>query len=300
MSQNNKNLDELNMMNITDDSLGLSDEMINAYMEASALETPDLWARVEAGFEQEIKSLNEEKTVVINNASAYPPEQLVAPQQMAQVQSMPAQPQNVQYQQAPQQPQQDNVIDFQKRAARKKMIRNLAAIVILCVIAVPVMHMVSKNGDKHKSDDKYSETTAASAPECDAYDAEESYDVKDEATGNSEIQNFAPSADETPSADDTTAGVSMMLTVDVTGTFVFEDDQLLFVIDESEGEVFESIQGGTVIVLIDSEEVAATYFEKVDGTDSYGPYSVSIDIDTETMNDERPTGILLPNSSLKK
>lgn len=299
MSQNNKDFDELNNLNITDDSLGLSDEMINAYMEANALETPDLWARIESGFEKEIQSLREDATVTISNASLYPPEQLV--QQQAQVQQMPQSVQQTQVQQMPQPAQQSNVIDFQKRAARKKMIRNLAAVVILCVIAVPVMYIVSKNGDNHKSEDKYSETTAASAPESDAYDsAEESYDVKDEATGNSEIQNFAPSADETPSADDTTEGVSMMLTVDVTGTFVCEDDQLLFVIDESEGVVYESIQGGTVIVLMDSEETAATYFEKVDGTDSYGPFSVSIDIDTETMNEERPMGILLPNSSLKK
>lgn len=41
----------------------MTDEMLQAYMEASDMETPDLWDRVEQGFEQEMADIRDEKTI---------------------------------------------------------------------------------------------------------------------------------------------------------------------------------------------------------------------------------------------
>ncbi|MGN0151945.1 MAG: hypothetical protein ACI39Q_05680 [Wujia sp.] len=41
----------------------MNDEMLQAYMEASDMETPDLWDRVEQGFEQEMADIRDEKTI---------------------------------------------------------------------------------------------------------------------------------------------------------------------------------------------------------------------------------------------
>lgn len=58
MSKDNKIID---MSNYIDPENELSSEMIQAYLDAADMETPDLWNKIETGFEQEIEAVKNEE-----------------------------------------------------------------------------------------------------------------------------------------------------------------------------------------------------------------------------------------------
>lgn len=301
MSQNKMNDHELNTMNITDDELLLSDEMIQAYMDASALETPDLWSRVESGFEQEIKMLQQERTTQFTNAMNYMPQdtQQNTPSNIQQFTPKNMQqgvPNNAQ-QFVPQGNPSDNVVDISKRVARKKTFAAIAAIVVLCIIAVPVMKMVGNNN--HKSDEA---RTTAAAFDYAADDKEASYKGKEDAdeAPAAEMQDEADSVDSDYEAGNqqhinaiTDSGVANTVAIKTTGYFVYDGDTLIFmietIINDPTGKLFE----GSVIELHDSDAAAATYFEKIDSETAYGPYETLINVDADSVNSLQITGVLL-------
>ena len=322
MSQNknqdkNKNQDiELNTMNITDDAFGLSDEMIQAYMGANALETPDVWARVESGFDNEVKMMQQEMMPDnVQPSVAKPNTQTQASMQMQssmQMQpSMQTQPSmqmqpsmqtqsNMQRQSSIQQTKNTtgNVIDFSKRTARKKSIAAIAAIVILCIIAVPVMKMVGGNRQEDKGDSK--ETTTA--------------EIYDDTTANSDDMMFAGESENQSEKENETdnceqaehsvaegnEGGQCTVVVKAKGNFVYDGEKLLFEIESMESSPIGSIDKQARILLYDSDAIAAKYFEKVDGKSAYGPFVVQINVDEGTINSEQPEGVLVEQQSISK
>ena len=322
MSQNknqdkNKNQDiELNTMNITDDAFGLSDEMIQAYMDANAIETPDLWTRVESGFDNEVKMMQQEMmTDNVQPSVAKPNTQTQASMQMQssmqmqpsmQMQSsMQMQPSmqtqsNMQRQSSIQQTKNTtgNVIDFSKRTARKKSIAAIAAIVILCIIAVPVMKMVGGNRQEDKGDSK--ETTTA--------------EIYDDTTANSDDMMFAGESENQSEKENETdnceqaehsvaeenEGGQCTVVVKAKGNFVYDGEKLLFEIESMESSPIGSIDKQARILLYDSDAIAAKYFEKVDGKSVYGPFVVQINVDEGTINSEQPEGVLVEQQSISK
>ena len=364
MSQNknqdkNKNQDiELNTMNITDDAFGLSDEMIQAYMDANAIETPDLWARVESGFDNEVKMMQQEMmtdnvqpSVAKPNTQTHASMQMQSSMQMQpntqtqasmqmqssmqmqpsmqtqasmQMQSsmqmkpsmqmqpsmqrqssmqmqpsMQTQP-SMQRQSSMQQTKNTtgNVIDFSKRTARKKSIAAIAAIVILCIIAVPVMKMVGGNRQEDKGDSK--ETTTA--------------EIYDDTTANSDDMMFAGESENQSEKENETdnceqaehsvaegnEGGQCTVVVKAKGNFVYDGEKLLFEIESMESSPIGSIDKQARILLYDSDAIAAKYFEKVDGKSAYGPFVVQINVDEGTINSEQPEGVLVEQQSISK
>ena len=340
MSQNKNQDIELNTMNITDDAFGLSDEMIQAYMDANAIETPDLWARVESGFDNEVKMMQQEMmTDNVQPSVAKPNTQTQASMQMQssmqtqpsmQMQSnmqmkpsmqmqpsMQTQPSmqmqsNMQMQSSIQmQPSMQrqssmqqtknttgNVIDFSKRTARKKSIAAIAAIVILCIIAVPVMKMVGGNRQEDKGDSK--ETTTA--------------EIYDDTTANSDDMMFAGESENQSEKENETdnceqaehsvaegnEGGQCTVVVKAKGNFVYDGEKLLFEIESMESSPIGSIDKQARILLYDSDAIAAKYFEKVDGKSAYGPFVVQINVDEGTINSEQPEGVLVEQQSISK
>ncbi len=300
MSQNkNQNQDiELNTMNITDDAFGLSDEMIQAYMDANAIETPDLWTRVESGFDNEVKMMQQEMmTDNVQPSVAKPNTQTQASMQMQS--SMQMQP-SMQRQSSMQQTKNTtgNVIDFSKRTARKKSIAAIAAIVILCIIAVPVMKMVGGNRQEDKGDSK--ETTTA--------------EIYDDTTANSDDMMFAGESENQSEKENETdnceqaehsvaegnEGGQCTVVVKAKGNFVYDGEKLLFEIESMESSPIGSIDKQARILLYDSDAIAAKYFEKVDGKSAYGPFVVQINVDEGTINSEQPEGVLVEQQSISK
>ena len=316
MSQNknqdkNKNQDiELNTMNITDDAFGLSDEMIQAYMDANAIETPDLWARVESGFDNEVKMMQQEMmTDNVQPSVAKPNTQTQASMQMQssmqtqpsmQMQSNMQMQSSIQMQPSMQQTKNTtgNVIDFSKRTARKKSIAAIAAIVILCIIAVPVMKMVGGNRQEDKGDSK--ETTTA--------------EIYDDTTANSDDMMFAGESENQSEKENETdnceqaehsvaegnEGGQCTVVVKAKGNFVYDGEKLLFEIESMESSPIGSIDKQARILLYDSDAIAAKYFEKVDGKSVYGPFVVQINVDEGTINSEQPEGVLVEQQSISK
>lgn len=142
----------------TDD---ISDEMLKLYLAASDIETPDLWNRVEQGFEQEIANINhgnyDNRAVSMDNVK--------------------------------------NSAGRKKKFVRRRY-AGLAAAVLICLIAVPVIALLRRE-NRQKGDvemDFYSmdeetagetdsgkyqdaeESTAASMEESDAADAAAAFD----------------------------------------------------------------------------------------------------------------------------
>ena len=348
MSQNkNQNQDiELNTMNITDDAFGLSDEMIQAYMDANAIETPDLWARVESGFDNEVKMMQQEMmpdnvqpSVAKPNTQTQPSMQMKPSMQtqpsmqmkpsmqmqpsmqmkpsmqmqpsmqtqsnMQMQSSMQMQPSmqtqsNMQMQSSMQQTKNTtgNVIDFSKRTARKKSIAAIAAIVILCIIAVPVMKMVGGNRQEDKGDSK--ETTTA--------------EIYDDTTANSDDMMFAGESENQSEKENETdnceqaehsvaegnEGGQCTVVVKAKGNFVYDGEKLLFEIESMESSPIGSIDKQARILLYDSDAIAAKYFERVDGKSAYGPFVVQINVDEGTINSEQPEGVLVEQQSISK
>ena len=304
MSQNKNQDIELNTMNITDDAFGLSDEMIQAYMDANAIETPDLWARVESGFDNEVKMMQQEMMPDnVQPSVAKPNTQTQASMQMQssmQMQpSMQTQP-SMQRQSSMQQTKNTtgNVIDFIKRTARKKSIAAIAAIVILCIIAVPVMKMVGGNRQEDKGDSK--ETTTA--------------EIYDDTTANSDDMMFAGESENQSEKENETdnceqaehsvaegnEGGQCTVVVKAKGNFVYDGEKLLFEIESMESSPIGSIDKQARILLYDSDAIAAKYFEKVDGKSAYGPFVVQINVDEGTINSEQPEGVLVEQQSISK
>lgn len=286
-----------NMMNITDDVV-LSDEMIQAYMDASALETPDLWSRVENGFDQEIQMLQQERTTHITNAPVYMPDN-IQQSGLSNVQQLTQQyvPQGM----VPNGTD-NKVIDISKRVARKKTFAAIAAIVVLCIIAVPVMKMVGNNNSKseegkstaaavdyaaedteasYKGADDLADMPAAEAPAVDASGAE-SQDEAETEVDNQQTVNAVTDVDE---AD--------IVPIKVNGYFVYDGDDLIFMIETVLSDPTGKLYAGGIIELHDSDSAAETYFEKADYETAYGPFDVQINVDADSIDGYQITGVLL-------
>ena len=191
-----------------------------------------------------------------------------------------------------------NVIDFSKRTARKKSIAAIAAIVILCIIAVPVMKMVGGNRQEDKGDSKetttaeiYDDTTANSDDMMFAGESENQSEKENETDNCEQAEHSAAEGNE---------GGQCTVVVKAKGNFVYDGEKLLFEIESMESSPIGSIDKQARILLYDSDAIAAKYFEKVDGKSAYGPFVVQINVDEGTINSEQPEGVLVEQQSISK
>lgn len=107
-------------MNHNEYDTGLTGEMLNAYMDVSSQDTPDLWSRIEEGFDKELATMKEEQ---VSN---------------------------------------DNIIQFQKKRTMRRVITSIAALIVICLIALPVIH---RRSAKSSEKDNASKIVALKADE---------------------------------------------------------------------------------------------------------------------------------------
>lgn len=259
MSQNEKN-NELNTMKITDDTRVLSDEMIEAYEAANVLETPDLWSRIDSGFEMEMQRLSEENEKNTRaNALQQTDDAMHADEST------------------------DNVIDFSKRATRRKTFAAIAAVIVLCILVVPFVKM----GNKHEKKEKSYE----SAEQCYDADTQLQNGMNDEAISNDMCE--AVNDTEHAVSDKQETGVMQDEVIEAVGYFVYDADELYFEIESMVSHPVGTIDSKTRILLQKSDKTAASYYTKEEATTIYGPFSVFIIVDNTTINEQQPTGVLL-------
>lgn len=179
---NNPNLDEM--------PVEVSEDFVNAYIDATKMNAPDLWSRIDAGFDNELKLMNEEQENVKANSNIYN-----------------FNPQNVGVN-AP------NTIDLQSESnASNGNVRKsfnsrkwglIAAGLLAIVIAVPVLSNISSN--------KKSESENSNAmQEFFAEDAEVKEEITQAAESDSADVYFAgntPEAGETPEEDENSSNYS--------------------------------------------------------------------------------------------
>lgn len=136
-------------MSKADEELNIDEEFANAYIDASTRDIPDLWDRIEAGYEQEYKKLkSDEKTLDLTNNKESKP----------LVMDIDAYRRRIDRGRIYNNTGEAKIVDFasvKAGKAGKKVSRRwiglVAAVLLICIVAVPV----AKSGlmDNKKSDE---------------------------------------------------------------------------------------------------------------------------------------------------
>ena len=126
----------------------LSDEMIQAYLDAADMDTPDLWSRIEDGFDREYADMQNEG-MQTNNTSIQQ-DGMKQDDDVINVPEIMENTSNIENDNG----SMDNVVQFGKyrfRAKKKKYFGIVAAVILVAIIAIPVLKLGS--GGRTKSGD---------------------------------------------------------------------------------------------------------------------------------------------------
>lgn len=194
----------------------LSDEMIDAYLNAIDLETPDLWNRIEVGFEKEYSQmLSETNTNVIEFS---------------------------------------NNTAVKKRKASRRYMGLVAAVILITIIAIPIMNLGGRTKSDTKSDNKTSDSVMDNATAKESMDEAPSFDnaysesASDEAVSSGENYNVAEDdgAEKAPDDKILCANGNIIIT---------EDEQYVLKIKDVISNDYEeySFVSGDMIIIINPE-----------------------------------------------
>ena len=270
----------MHRMDHNDFNIGLSNEMLNAYMNVSSQDTPDLWSRIDEGFDRELAMMRNEQA---HNS---------------------------------------NIIQLQRKRTVRRIITSIAALIVICLIALPVINRRSaKKSDDHNKTD--SGTKIELVPESSREDFAETDSACCEDTQAS-FESDVPENNELEAAGGQSidAGnegiqrvfddfrVSGYVCTDVAGgVYLYVQDVL------SQETSAINLSDGNLILLMDSDMVIAEYIKLLEESDClpdgllldvvacYGPFELSVTVEQGNPNlaqEADYTGVLHMTQSISK
>ncbi|MDD6327260.1 MAG: hypothetical protein Q4D54_00725 [Eubacteriales bacterium] len=259
---------------------GLSNEMLNEYMNVSSQDTPDLWSRIDVGFDRELAMMRNEQA------------------------------------------QNSTIIQFQRKRTVRRIIISIAALIVICLIALPVINRKSaiKSEEHNKTD---SGTKIELVPESSREDVAETDSACCEDTQASfegdAADNHVPEAAGGQSIDSGNEDtqrvfddfrVSGYVCMDIAGAvYIYVQD----VISQETSAI--NLSDGNLILLVDSDMVIAEYIKRLEESDClpdgllldavacYGPFELSVTVEQGNPNlaqEADYTGVLHMTQSISK